>query len=517
MKSGVDILIIGSGIAGLSFALKSAQRFPDKQILIATKSHKIESNTRYAQGGIAGVLDPSSDSFDSHIADTLKAGDYLNDRSVVEMVVEEAPHRLKELISWGTSFDRKSDGSFDLVLEGGHSANRILHHKDVTGFEIQKTLLEKIARHKNIRIVSHYYATDLLVSGDVPVCSGAVFLNASAEEKVIITASVTYLATGGAGQVYQNTTNPGIATGDGIAMAYRAGARIENMEFIQFHPTAFYSPGENPAFLISEAVRGMGAVLVDEEGNSFMEKYSDKGSLACRDVVSRAIDLEMKQRKLNHVFLDCIKLDPEKFRNHFPNIYHYCLDHNINPLTQPIPVVPAAHYCCGGIKTDRYGRTNIVNLFAGGECASTGLHGANRLASNSLLEALVFAHNSCEFIFPWRNDIFCMEYFQPPVVTDFNTENNYDYELSLLKYKLKEIMSRFASIVRTEKFLTEGLSELQGIEDLYKLIETNSIQAVELKNLITIAKLIISQSLERKENRGCFYNLDLERKREEVV
>src|SRR5690606_1601000 len=400
-----DFLVIGSGIAGLTYALKVAQDCPDKTVTILTKPVSDETNTKYAQGGVAGVTDFDKDSFDKHIEDTLIAGDGLCNPGVVEIVVKEGVERIEEIISWGASFDKDAAGEYALGMEGGHSEFRILHHKDITGKELEDTLLEAIAAKSNIRLLNHCFVVDLitqhhlgyLITKSTPdiECYGVYILNIKENRIEKILSKITLLASGGNGQVYRTTTNPSIATGDGVAMSYRAKGRIENMEFIQFHPTALYEAGKSgQAFLITEAVRGDGGILRNKSGEAFMEKYDERRDLAPRDIVARAIDSEMKIHGTEHVYLDCTNMDREKFLKHFPNIYEKCLSVNIDPFTQLIPIAPAAHYSCGGIKADEWGRSSIRNLYACGECASTGLHGANRLASNSLLEAMVFAHRA---------------------------------------------------------------------------------------------------------------------------
>src|SRR5580704_10956031 len=397
-----DFLVIGSGIAGLSYALKVAQRFPDKQVLVITKTRVDETNTKYAQGGIAGVTDFEHDSFDKHIQDTLIAGDGLCNPLTVEIVVTEGPERIKEIIDWGTRFDKDAEGDFKLGREGGHSEFRILHHKDVTGKEIERALLDTVGKQKNIEVIKHWFVLDLITQHHLGYlvtkstrdieCYGVYALDQHTNKIVQILSKITLLATGGNGQAYRTTTNPTIATGDGVAMVYRAKGRIENMEFIQFHPTALFEPGVSPSFLITEAVRGDGGILQDKYGEAFMVKYDTRKDLAPRDIVARAIDNEMKKAGTEHVYLDCRHMNKEKFIEHFPNIYEKCLSIGIDLMRDLIPIAPAAHYSCGGIKTDEFGKTSIKFLYACGECASTGLHGANRLASNSLLEALVFAH-----------------------------------------------------------------------------------------------------------------------------
>src|ERR1700712_4534736 len=402
-----DFLVIGSGIAGLTYALKTARACPDKKVMVLTKTVSDETNTKYAQGGIAGVWDMDTDSYEKHIEDTMVAGDFLSDKHVVEIVVREGPERIKEIIEWGAEFDKNDTGEYSLGKEGGHSVNRILHYKDVTGREMERALLETVKSQANISIINHCFALDLLtqhhlgylVTKSTPdiQCFGVYVLNEQTNKTEKILSKITMLATGGNGQVYRSTTNPAIATGDGVAMVYRAKGRIENMEFIQFHPTALYENGiRGHNFLITEAVRGDGGILRNHAGEAFMERYDERKDLAPRDIVARAIDNEMKIAGTENVFLDCRHFSKEKFTEHFPNIYEKCLSIGVDVTRHLIPVAPAAHYSCGGIKTDEHGKTSINNLYAAGECASTGLHGANRLASNSLLEAMVFGHRCFE-------------------------------------------------------------------------------------------------------------------------
>ncbi|HLL44435.1 MAG TPA: L-aspartate oxidase, partial [Segetibacter sp.] len=399
-----DFLVIGSGIAGLTYALKVAEAKPDKKVVVITKAQSDETNTKYAQGGVAGVWDDEKDSYQKHIEDTLIAGDGLCSEKIVEIVVKEGPERIREIIERGAQFDKDAAGEYSLGKEGGHSVNRILHHKDITGKEMERALLQSIQTLPNIQLITHCFVIDLLTQHHLGYlvtkstldieCYGVYVLNLENNEIEKIISKVTVLATGGNGQAYRTTTNPIIATGDGVAMTYRAKGRIENMEFIQFHPTALYQPGVSPSFLITEAVRGDGGILRNKFGEAFMEKYDPRKDLAPRDIVARAIDSEMKKNGTEHVYLDCQHMPEEKFIHHFPNIYEKCLSIGIDVTKDMIPVAPAAHYSCGGIKTDEFARTSIKNLYACGECASTGLHGANRLASNSLLEAMVFGHRA---------------------------------------------------------------------------------------------------------------------------
>lgn len=505
----------------MSFAVKTAERFPEKKLTIITKSSVDESNTRYAQGGIAVVMDFLNDNFQKHKEDTLNAGDGLCKKDIVGMVVKEGPDRLQEIIALGTDFDRKPDGNYHLGMEAAHSAHRIIHYKDVTGFKIQSTLLEKVRSLANVEILEHHFAVDLITqhhlgeeltrkSEDI-ACFGAYVLDLETQKTETFIAKATILASGGIGQVYKLTTNPAIATGDGIAMAYRAKALVEHMQFVQFHPTALYGHAGNTAFLISEAVRGFGAILKDKEGQPFMEKYDSRGSLASRDIVARAIDSELKANGEPCVYLDCRHLDLEEFQAHFPNIYKKCLSSGIDITKAMIPVAPAAHYLCGGVQVDAHGRTNISNLYCCGEIACTGLHGANRLASNSLLEALVFAHRCYEDIiekiddWEWKEGI-------PEWKAEGTTQPR---ELVLITHnrsEVKNIMTGYVGIVRSNERLQRALNRLELLhfetEKLYKTT-TLSPQLLELRNMINVAYLIVKHSMDQKENRGTFYNVDV--------
>ncbi|MFT3825835.1 MAG: L-aspartate oxidase [Chitinophagaceae bacterium] len=521
-----DFLVIGSGIAGLTFALKAASQFPDKKILVITKAHADETNTKYAQGGIAGVTDFEKDSFEKHIEDTLVAGDGLCNRNVVEIVVKEGVDRIQELIDWGARFDKEADGDYKLGREGGHSEFRILHHKDVTGRETERALLDEVSSRKNIEVVKHCFVVDLitqhhlgyLVTKSTPdiTCYGVYVLNLRTNQIEKILTKVTVLATGGNGQVYRSTTNPSIATGDGVAMVYRAKGRIENMEFIQFHPTALYEPGVGgQSFLITEAVRGDGGILRNKNGEAFMERYDPRKDLAPRDIVARAIDSEMKITGTEHVFLDVRHMPLEKFMEHFPNIYEKCKSIGIDITRHMIPVAPAAHYSCGGIKTDEWGRTSIKNLYAAGECASTGLHGANRLASNSLLEAMVFAHRS--FI-DAAEKIKTMEAIPEESIKeipDWNaTGTTEPKEMILITQSLKElqqVMSDYVGIVRADTRLQRASKRLDLLwEETEALYETATLspQLCELRNMITVGYLIVKGAHFRKESRGLHFNTD---------
>jgi L-aspartate oxidase len=516
-----DFLVIGSGIAGLTYALKVAKHFPDKKVLVITKAAEDETNTKYAQGGIAVVNDLENDSFEKHIEDTLVAGDGLCNEKVVEIVVKEGPERVKEIIEWGARFDKETDGDYKRGKEGGHSEFRILHHKDVTGKEMERALLDAVSGQKNIEICKHCFVVDIitqhhlgqLITKSTPdiECYGVYVLNLKDNRIEKILSKLTMLATGGNGQVYRTTTNPSIATGDGISMVYRAKGRIENMEFIQFHPTALYEPGmRGQSFLITEAVRGDGGILRNKEGEAFMEKYDSRKDLASRDIVARAIDSEMKREGTEHVWLDCRHFKKEKFIDHFPNIYEKCFSIGIDITKHMIPVAPAAHYSCGGIKTDEWGRTSIRNLYACGECASTGLHGANRLASNSLLEAMVFAHRCYVDAIEKINAIYLNEY-----IPDWNAQGTTEpKEMILITQSLKElqqVMSDYVGIVRNNIRLQRALRRLDLLwDETEQLYQNTSVspQLLELRSLITVGYLIVKGASFRKESRGLHYNTD---------
>ncbi|MFC4232042.1 L-aspartate oxidase [Parasediminibacterium paludis] len=515
-----DFLVIGSGIAGLTYALKTAKAHPDKNIVIITKTQADETNTKYAQGGIAGVWDEEKDSYDKHIEDTLIAGDGLCNPKTVEIVVTEGPERIKEIIEYGARFDKDANGDYALGKEGGHSENRILHHKDVTGKEMERALLHELQNTTNIQLLNHCFVVDIITQHHLGylvtksttdiTCFGVYVLNLQTNKIDTILSKITLLATGGNGQVYRTTTNPRIATGDGVAMVYRAKGRIENMEFIQFHPTALYQPGESPSFLITEAVRGDGGILRNKQGEAFMERYDARKDLAPRDIVARAIDNEMKKNGTEHVYLDCRHMDIDKFIHHFPNIYEKCLNIGIDIAKDMIPVAPAAHYSCGGIKTDEYGRTSIQNLYACGECASTGLHGANRLASNSLLEAMVFGHRCYLDTVNRVNDI-TFETGIPEWKIKGTSEPKEMILITQSRKELEQIMSDYVGIVRTDMRLKRAMKRLdllyEETEELYRNTKVSP-QLCELRNLITVGYLIVKGAEFRKESRGLHYNTD---------
>ncbi len=516
-----DFLVIGSGIAGLTYALKVAQRFPDNKIMVVTKAAADETNTKYAQGGIAVVNDLEKDSFEKHIEDTLVAGDGLCNEDVVNFVIKEGPERVKELIEWGANFDKEKNGDYKRGKEGGHSEHRILHHKDVTGKEMERALLDAVSKQKNIDLIKHCFVVDIitqhhlgyLITKSTPdvECFGVYVLNLQTNRIEKILSKITLFATGGNGQVYRTTTNPSIATGDGVAMVYRAKGRIENIEFIQFHPTALYQPGvRGQAFLITEAVRGDGGILRNNKEEAFMEKYDERKDLAPRDIVARAIDSEMKKAGTEHVYLDCRHFEKEKFTEHFPNIYEKCMSLGIDIKKDMIPVAPAAHYSCGGIKTDEWGRSSIKNLYACGEVASTGLHGANRLASNSLLEAMVFAHRCYADVSEKIKDISFNEN-----IPDWNAKGITEpKEMILITQSLKElqlVMSDYVGIVRNDVRLQRASRRLDLLwmetEELYKTTVLSP-QLLELRNMITVGYLIVKGASFRKESRGLHYNTD---------
>jgi L-aspartate oxidase len=516
-----DFLVIGSGIAGLTYALKISQERPDKSIIVITKTISDETNTKYAQGGVAAVWDENVDDFEKHIEDTLVAGDGLCNRDVVEIVVKEGPQRVREIIEWGARFDRDPDGDYSLGKEGGHSESRILHYKDVTGKEIERALLEAVRKRSNIRMLSHCFVVDLItqhhlgyiVTKSTPdiECYGVYALNLETHKIEKILAGITLLATGGNGQIYRTTTNPAIATGDGVAMAYRAKGRIENMEFIQFHPTALYEPGvKGYSFLITEAVRGDGGILRNQSGEAFMGRYDDRKDLAPRDIVARAIDSEMKINGTEHVWLDCRHMDQQRFLDHFPNIHAKCRSIGIDVHEDMIPVSPAAHYSCGGIKTDQYGRTSIRNLYATGECASTGLHGANRLASNSLLEAMVFSHRS------FLDSLATIDGIRVNTdIPDWNAAGTTEpREMILITQSLKELqllMTDYVGILRSDERLLRASRRLdllhEETESLYQKTVLSP-QLCELRNMITVSYLVVKGAQFRKESRGLHYNTD---------
>ena len=512
-----DFLVIGGGIAGLSFALKASSK---GSVAIICKTSLDEANTFFAQGGVASVTNLEVDDFEKHIHDTMVAGDWLSDPQAVEKVVKNAPRQIEELINWGVDFDKKEDGSFDLHREGGHSEFRILHHADNTGAEIQESLVKKVKENPKIHIFEYHFALEIItqhhlgkiVTRRTPdiTCYGAYVLDEKTGKVEKFLAKATVMATGGVGAVYTTTTNPLIATGDGIAMVYRAKGTVKDMEFIQFHPTALYHPGDRPSFLITEAMRGYGAVLKDHEGKEFMHKYDPRLSLAPRDIVARAIDSEMKQAGTDHVYLDVTHKDPEETKKHFPNIYEKCLSLGIDITKDMIPVAPAAHYLCGGIKVDLNGESSIKRLYAIGECSCTGLHGGNRLASNSLIEAVVYA----DAAFNHAKDAIDGYDFREDV-PDWNDEGTvHPEEMVLITQSEKEvnqIMGYYVGIVRSDLRLDRAWNRLdilyEETEKLYRESKPTR-DLCELRNIINVAYLIMRQARDRKESRGLHYTVD---------
>ncbi len=517
MTRKYDYLVIGSGIAGMSFALKVAGH---GTVALVCKTTLDEANTALAQGGVASVTNLEVDDFDKHIHDTMVAGDWLSDPKAVEKVVREAPSQIAELIKWGVDFDKNEDGSFDLHREGGHSEFRILHHADNTGFEIQDSLIKAVRSNPNIDVYEHHFAVEIItqhhlgriVTRRTPdiTCYGAYVLDTATGSVDTFLSRVTLIATGGVGAVYQTTTNPLVATGDGIAMVYRAKGTVKDMEFIQFHPTALFHPGDRPSFLITEAMRGYGAILRNLKGERFMERYDSRLELAPRDIVARAIDSEMKLYGDDHVYLDVTHKDPEETRRHFPNIYAKCLSLGIDITKDYIPVAPAAHYLCGGISVDTNGESSIKRLYAVGECSCTGLHGGNRLASNSLIEAVVYADAAARHAmdnvshYDLRDDV--------PTWNDEGTRH--PEEMVLITQSIKEvgqIMGTYVGIVRSNLRLDRAWNRLDILyEETEKLFKSSKVsrEICELRNIINVGYLIMRQAKERKESRGLHYTVD---------
>jgi L-aspartate oxidase len=513
-----DILVIGSGLAGLGYALKVAEF---ARVNLITKKGLTETSTSKAQGGIAAVLG-ADDRFEYHIQDTLTTGEGLSHPDIVELVVRQGPARVRELIDMGAHFDVGKDNGYDLGREGGHSHRRVIHAQDMTGAEVERILSEQVLAHPNIRVFENHMGVDLItrqrlvrrgavVANAEESCLGAYVLNTETGEVDTFAAAITLLATGGVGKVYLYTSNPDIATGDGIAMAYRAGAWIGNMEFVQFHPTCLYHVAAKN-FLISEALRGEGAILIDGDGQAFMEKYHALKDLAPRDTVARAIDLEMKKSGADCVYLDISHKPAEFVKSRFPNIYLECLKYGIDITAEPIPVVPAAHYMCGGVVTDVWGRTNISNLYGVGEVSMTGLHGANRLASNSLLEALVFSHQAA---LAAKETLPFLRERPASAVPEWNPFGATDSEEAVVVShnwdEIRRCMWNYVGIVRTDRRLLRAQHRIdliqQEIQEYYwNFIITSDL--LELRNIATVADLIIRMAMRRKESRGLHYNLD---------
>lgn len=514
MKS--DFLVIGSGSAGLSFALKAARV---GKVTIVTKTELADCNTNYAQGGICSVT-YLPDTFEKHIEDTLVCGAGKCDREAVELVVRNAPEAAKDLIEWGTRFDKTEDGRFDLHREGGHSEHRILHHEDLTGAEIERALIQSVKSHPNITVLENHFAIDLLTQhhlGEIVTrhtrglaCFGAYVLDTQSNTIKTILAKFTIVAAGGCGNIYNTTTNPIVATGDGIAMCHRAKAITKNMQYIQFHPTALYHPGERPSFLITEAMRGYGAILKLQNGKEFMDKYHPMKSLAPRDVVARSIDHELKIRGEEFVYLDVTHMPAEQTKQHFPNIYDKCLSIGIDITKQMIPVCPAAHYCCGGVVVDSNGESSIRRLYVLGESSCTGLHGANRLASNSLTEAVVYADRAAKHTATKIDKVDFQE-----GIPDWNFEGTAEAEEMVLvlqnRKELQAIMSNYVGIVRSNLRLERAMKRLaiiwQETEELYNRTKPCR-ELCELRNMTAVAYLTIKQAKECKESVGLHYTID---------
>ena len=518
-----DFLIIGSGVAGMSYALKVADAGKGKVALVC-KTTLEEANTAKAQGGIASVTNLLVDNFEKHIEDTMIAGDFISDPAAVEQVVRNAPAGIRDLVKWGVNFDKKEDGEFDLHREGGHSEFRILHHADDTGAEIQRGLMEAVRRHPNIEILENHFAVEIITQHHLGIrvtrrtpdieCYGAYVLNPDTGKVDTYLSRITLVATGGTGAIYAATSNPNIATGDGIAMVYRAKGKVKDMEFVQFHPTVLFNPKEtHPAYLITEAMRGYGGILRLPDGEEFMQKYDERGSLAPRDIVARAIDREMKIHGLDHVCLDVTHKNPEETKHHFPNIYAKCLSIGIDITKEYIPVAPSAHYMCGGIKVDLDGQSSIHRLYAVGECSCTGLHGGNRLASNSLIEAVVYADAAA------RHSLEVIDKYdfneRVPEWNDEGTMSNEEKVLIAQDVKeVNQIMSTYVGIVRSDLRLHRAWERLdllyEETEHLFKRVKPTR-DICELRNMINVGYLITRQALERKESRGLHYTIDYPR------
>lgn len=515
-----DFLVIGGGIAGISYALKVANSGKGKVALVC-KTTLDEANTAKAQGGIASVTNLNVDNFEKHIEDTMVAGDFISDRKAVEHVVRNAPSAIQDLIDWGVRFDRNENGDFDLHREGGHGEFRILHHADDTGFEIQRGLMAAVRCNDRITIFENHFAVEIITQHHLGIevtrrtpdieCYGAYILNPDTQKVDTFLSKVTVIATGGTGAVYATTSNPEISTGDGIAMVYRAKGTVKDMEFVQFHPTVLYNPHEtHPAFLITEAMRGYGAILRLPNGDEFMQKYDQRLSLAPRDIVARAIDHEMKIHGINHVCLDVTHKDAELTKHHFPNIYARCLSIGIDITKEYIPVCPSAHYMCGGIKVNLKGESSIHRLYAIGECSCTGLHGGNRLASNSLIEAVVYAKSAAQHSIDAVDS--CSFNSHVPEWNDEGTMTN--EEKVLIEQDRREvgaIMSNYVGIVRSNLRLHRAWTRLDIIyeetEELFKRVKPTR-DICELRNMVNVGYLITRQAIERKESRGLHFTVD---------
>jgi len=517
-----DVLVIGTGISGLSYAIKLSMLSPKIKITLICKEDLMEGNTRYAQGGIAAVYNFEKDSFEKHIEDTYTAGDHQGDLNVIDFVVKEGTERVNELMEWGAAFDTKKTKEIDLAQEGGHSEKRILHHKDHSGSEIQRALIDKIKDIENIRYLENHILVDLITDHHTKTthkrCYGAYIISTIDRQVITIASKLTVLTTGGVGQLYEFTTNPRVATGDGLGVAYRAKVKIKNLPYIQFHPTALHPKVNGETFLITEALRGSGGILKNLSGERFMHRYDKREELAPRDIVSRAISEELLSRKESHVLLDATQIDEEVFSSHFPMIKKTCRSIGIDPLNEGIPVIPAAHYSCGGIEVDPNGESSLQGLFAVGECSHTGLHGANRLASNSLLEAIVYAHRAAVYSVECIQSIKLSDTFYSNIPNWDGQEYSSDLKLNKtqkLFTKLQQLMSSNAGIFKTNKGLKEASKELNSLyTETLDLYQKNKLtpQLCELRNMVSVAYLLINQALQIKENKGVFYNNDYAKK-----
>lgn len=513
-----DILVIGTGVSGLTYAIKLAEKSRSTKIKLICKNKLDDGNTRYAQGGIAVVSDFIKDTFDKHINDTYIAGDQQGDKEVINFVIREGNERLKELIDWGTQFDQRENNLLDLTKEGGHSEKRIVHFKDHSGAEIQRALIEKIKEFDNIEYFENHVLVDLITDHHTKTnhqrCYGAYIISTLDEEIIKITAQITVLTTGGLGQLYNFTTNPIIATGDGLGAAYRAKVRLEKLPYVQFHPTALFSKVKGETFLITEALRGEGAILKNHLGEAFMQKYHPDKELAPRDVVARSILQEMKVQKSKYVYLDATHIPKEVILNHFPNIVENCRSIGINPLCDLIPVIPAAHYSCGGIQVDKNSRTTLDGLYAIGECSHTGLHGANRLASNSLLESIVFSHRAalssyCNLKNNPLGEVFYLTI--PDWKGQSYTNTNPVKQTKNIRNQLCQIMSDQVGIFKTTKGLLSAQKQIKHLYfEVVKLYNDNKLspQICELRNMVSVAYVMVNQSLTLTQNKGVFYNHD---------
>lgn len=513
-----DVLVIGTGIAGLSYAVRLGLLRPGKKIVMISKRDLLESNTKYAQGGIAVVSDFIKDSYKDHFDDTMRASDNTSNPEVVDFVVREGPKRVKELVDWGAQFD-KNGKDLHLGKEGGHSAERIVHHKDMSGLHIQRALIAKARSLKNITFFENHSLVDLITDhhiagSDHGRCYGAYVISKAYEEIIKITAKITVLSTGGAGQVYAHTTNPSTATGDGLGAAYRAKVHIENLHFVQFHPTALFPKVNGNTFLITEAIRGAGAILRNHKGEAFMVTYDPRKDLAPRDIVSRAIHAEMEKHCTPHVYLDAKHIDPQVLQQQFPTILANCQKIGIDICNDYIPVLPAAHYICGGIDVDEHGQSSLRGLYAIGECSHTGLHGANRLASNSLLEALVFASRAAEHTNKVLSEFILPTSFFKVVPNWKGTEdisNQRTKRIRALRTTLQHIMSNHVGIIKSGARLRKAENELHEVylatKELYQQNKLTP-QLTTLRNLVSVAYLMIKQSQKYSQNKGVYYNED---------